>query len=670
MWNTKPLIHFLLTALLLIFYSCGQLGEETGHHNPLDPDNQEIEGNPFALRTEIGDGGIVLTWEIPENIEPDKLHLYRNVNDEGFVLFEIISVSRRKHIDLDVRNGYTYKYYLVAIHDGQESSTSNLAEIKVHLHPFFVIDGDSSDRDTAKFTEFRNVTLTILAFSADRIRLSNDSDFTSSRWEEYVTKRNWTLKKGSGIKTVFLQVAYADKDTSSTISKSIYPYPLIPSLTLLPHDSSVISHRDIALYMPDVIANKVLISNSPDTTGKTWQDYSWVKSHNLSTSDGWKHVYAWFRNDFMEIEQAVDSIGLKTTIEIDTFFLYAYTNSDTLFPRDEIYFYLKPAETILGRDSRGAAFAHVEGWDPIPLIERGGGINYASTFKLPSLWNEVTNARVSFSFTDKVGNELLDIRYHKRITFQIPDDYKDRFPLGNTGSSITMIAVRPGVFQMGSSIYDPDSEDSERPQHEVTIGQGFWMSKYEVFQMQWEAVMGSNPSLFINNTRPVESVSRQDIQYFIDELNIEEGSDVWRLPTEAEWEYVCRAGTTSRFHWGDDSNYRGLYDHAWFRNNSGGAIKIGSTKTVGGKQPNPWGFYDMHGNVAELCEDDYCTDYLNAPDDGSAYIERTRSDIRVVRGGSYHINAEYCRSAARSSVEFYSSSKSIGFRLVKDFIIE
>ena len=157
---------------------------------------------------------------------------------------------------------------------------------------------------------------------------------------------------------------------------------------------------------------------------------------------------------------------------------------------------------------------------------------------------------------------------------------------------IEFVWIEPGTFLMGAA-------DLGFTEHEVTISRGFYLGKYEITQGQWESVMGSNPSYFGGSNRPVEQVSWNDVQEFIGRLNEAAGEEVYRLPTEAEWEYACRAGTTTRWSFGDDEGQLGEY--AWYTGNNSPY----GTKEVGTKRPNPWGLYDMHGNVWEWCQDWY-----------------------------------------------------------------
>ena len=222
------------------------------------------------------------------------------------------------------------------------------------------------------------------------------------------------------------------------------------------------------------------------------------------------------------------------------------------------------------------------------------------------------------------------------------------------------ILIPAGKFTMGSDI--GIGYITEVPSHSVNISRPFYLQKTEVTQGQWKAVMGDNPSEFkeCGEDCPVERVSfsRGDANKFIKKLNDMEGGEAYRLPTEAEWEYAVRAGTTTEFSFGNDEHK--LADYAWFDSNSGS-----KTHPVGTKEPNAWGLYDMHGNVLEVVEDDWHEDYNDAPDDGRAWIDEPRGWYRVIRGGSWFHGAQYCRSADRNVGSLGVRGGSVGFRLAR-----
>jgi formylglycine-generating enzyme required for sulfatase activity len=178
------------------------------------------------------------------------------------------------------------------------------------------------------------------------------------------------------------------------------------------------------------------------------------------------------------------------------------------------------------------------------------------------------------------------------------------------------------------------------------------LGKYEVTQQQWMAVMGDNPSKFKGRSNPVEQVSWDDVQDFIRRLNQKEGTNKYRLPTEAEWEYAARAGTTSTWSFGDDASDTGRY--AWYRDNR--------THPVGQKQPNAWGLHDMHGNAYEWVQDWYDDGYY-ARSPGTDPKGPSTGAFRVLRGGGWGDSARFLRSASRSYNAPDSRPGDLGFRL-------
>ena len=219
------------------------------------------------------------------------------------------------------------------------------------------------------------------------------------------------------------------------------------------------------------------------------------------------------------------------------------------------------------------------------------------------------------------------------------------------GMKFTLIPA--GEFYMGS-----EELDDEKPVHKVKINNPFYLGTYLVTQREWKAIMGDNPSGFKGDDLPVENVSWDNVQEFIKKLSEKEGTDKYRLPSEAEWEYACRAGTIIRYSFGDSESKLGGY--AWYDNNSDE-----KTHPVGQRKPNPWGLYDMHGNVWEWVQDVYHKNYDGAPTDGSAW-ESGDGARRVFRGGSWYYDARLCRSAIRASFGPRHRSSSLGFRLLQE----
>ena len=255
-------------------------------------------------------------------------------------------------------------------------------------------------------------------------------------------------------------------------------------------------------------------------------------------------------------------------------------------------------------------------------------------------------------------------------------------PYTNTGwaqeivhqaTGIDLVFIPAGSFQMGSPKSEQESvtqetkdlpfpvnPSDEGPQREVRITRPFYMARYEVTQREWQAVMGANPSEFKNDDRlPVERVTWDDCQEFLRKT----GGGL-RLPTEAEWEYACRAGTKTTFHTGvaistDEANYKGDLTYC---NGRKGQYRE-TTVAVGALKANAWGLYDMHGNVGEWCQDWYGEEYYGRGENVDPSGPASGSD-RVTRGGCYAIKPQDCRSASRRPVPPTSRGGCLGLRVV------
>jgi formylglycine-generating enzyme required for sulfatase activity len=245
-------------------------------------------------------------------------------------------------------------------------------------------------------------------------------------------------------------------------------------------------------------------------------------------------------------------------------------------------------------------------------------------------------------------------------------------------SGIDFAWVPPGKFMMGQTEAEKrwltkkvEEEGYKRwyvnelPCHEVQITEGFWMSKYEVTQERWLAVMGGkSPALFNEEkvgkgwrNHPVEQVSWNNIQEFLKNLNTKAGKAIYRLPSEAEWEYAARAGAETMFAFGDEVNTLGEY--AWYSKNSDR-----KTHPVGQFEANDWGLYDMHGNVWEWCADVWHENYTGAPTDGSVWEKGGDASYRTLRGGAWDNDPQNVRCAVRNRYVSDDGGYSVGFRVV------
>ena len=240
---------------------------------------------------------------------------------------------------------------------------------------------------------------------------------------------------------------------------------------------------------------------------------------------------------------------------------------------------------------------------------------------------------------------------------QVQEMQKLTLDCGN-GVKMQLVLIPKGKFMMGSASSEAGRLDKEGPRHEVTLTHPFYMGIYEVTQAQYEAVMGVNPSHTRGEQNPVEFVSWNQAVKFCQRLSEKTGKSV-RLPTEAEWEYACRAGTTTPWFWGDNARDVGYY--AWYKGNAG---ELNLTHPVGKKHPNPWGLYDMIGNVWELCSDGDSIGY-NINDTVDPTGNKDNPGIKVPRGGSMNFGPEReCRAAFRWAAGVDVTLYETGFRVV------
>ena len=271
----------------------------------------------------------------------------------------------------------------------------------------------------------------------------------------------------------------------------------------------------------------------------------------------------------------------------------------------------------------------------------GYALEYASTFSAEptnawrSLMNQtnwvLTNSPQFFTDTSAAGAAQ---RFYRVGPYPIPPPP-------------SLVWINPGTFLMGSPTNEAARSPNQSPETQVTLTHGFWIGQYKVKQIEYQSMVNINPSWFIGDPDlPVESLTWYDATNYCAQLTEHErlagrlpAGYAYRLPTEAEWEYAARAGTTTRFSYGDDPGYTNLTNYAWYSANSGNR-----SHPVGQKQPNPWGLYDMYGNVEEWCMDWY-GDYPG----GTVTDPKGPASgwARVIRGGAYGIGGESCQSASR-----------------------
>jgi formylglycine-generating enzyme required for sulfatase activity len=232
------------------------------------------------------------------------------------------------------------------------------------------------------------------------------------------------------------------------------------------------------------------------------------------------------------------------------------------------------------------------------------------------------------------------------------------------GVKLEMVLIPAGEFMMGCPSSDQDAVDAEKPQHRVRITRPFYLGKYPVTQEQWDAVMGGQATTgddhhFKGLKNPVDTVSWQNCQEFLEQLNRRPGNpgEKFQLPTEAQWEYACRAGSSTKYCYGDEESRLGEY--AWYDDNS-----EHKTHPVGEKKPNAWGLYDVHGNIWQWCEDRFGGGYYAKSPVDDPPGPAAGSD-RALRGGAWGSYARSCRSSSRLALTPMYRDENLGFRVAR-----
>ena len=280
--------------------------------------------------------------------------------------------------------------------------------------------------------------------------------------------------------------------------------------------------------------------------------------------------------------------------------------------------------------------------------------SFLATFE--ALGKETTHAlKIESDLETHLFVNILAGKVEDRTVRTVPLADVEGKPITIPGILLELLPVPAGEFQMGSPASEEGRDDDET-QHKITLSKPFWMGKYEVTRTQWQAVMGSNPSYFTGDKLPVESVSWEDAMGFCKRVQAKEAAAgrlpsgyAYTLPTEAQWEYTCRAGTTGPYAGAS------LDTMGWYSDNSGN-----KTHDVGLKDANPWGFHDIHGNVWEWCydwSDVYPTGSITDP------VGPSNGSDRVFRGGSWNDYARVCRSAFRFRSNPDVRDRYLGFRL-------
>jgi len=319
---------------------------------------------------------------------------------------------------------------------------------------------------------------------------------------------------------------------------------------------------------------------------------------------------------------------------------------------------------------------------PVPTTPSSPSPGTSAPATAPSTASSTTPSTVAATALQSFAFEVVSVDAQGKETKRQQSKAQSFKEDLGSGNKLEMVSIPGGTFQMGSPASEKDRFDAEGPQHPVTV-ESFLMGKYAVTQAQWQTVAGlpqvkqkldANPSKFKGDSRPVEQVSWSDAVEFCERLSRKIGRK-YRLPSEAEWEYTCRAGTTTPFYFGatittDLANYRGTdweyqgKTYPGFYGQGPRGVYREQTTDVGTFPPNVFGLYDMHGNIWEWCLDHWHENYQSAPSDGSAWITGGNDKYRLLRGGSWGSLPWNCRSANRYRIEPDFRDVNFGFRVV------
>ena len=361
-----------------------------------------------------------------------------------------------------------------------------------------------------------------------------------------------------------------------------------------------------------------------------------VPSENLRSSD------EKLRSELEKIVTAEDELTA----------LVKESKADGVLDPDEVAAMWQAAHSYLGLNPRHAKIAAMQ--QQLEARIQKAPANYAAFGELAGFW-PAQPAAVLSQLPAAVLSQLpaaVLTQLPAAVLTQLPAAVLTpiirNLPLSSNTLGMVFKPIIGGTFTMGEG----------GNAHKVTLTKPFEIGVYEVTQKQYEQVMGTNLSAYKGAQNPVDTVSWHEAVEFCRKLSAlpaeQAAGRVYRLPTEAEWEYACRGGTTTLYSFGDDESQLGQY--AWYDKNSGN-----TTHAVGGKKPNPWGLYDMHGQVWEWCEDWY-GEY--APSASEDPMGASSGSSRVLRGGSWVFNADFCRSAFRGSNAPSNRGYYVGFRVV------
>ena len=573
----------VLFLALLLAITCDKKPSEPEYDNPFDLQNRQTGGDPFLLTAHIANGGITLNWTVPVVTGLNGYKIYRSETEQGgYILIQAVDKTKNSYVDMDIENGHSYWYKISAVNNkGMETAYTNTAAVNIITDPMIVINGGD------EFTPGRTVNLTILANTASQMILSNNSDFSGSIWESFVTSKEWIIPTGVGEKVVYLKIKYTNGNESTVISDTINPQPMNPGVIIV---GNVIytTTRNVQVTLNAIGYNlSMRISEDSTFTGIDWQLYSGSYNYLLSLGDGEKTLYAMIKNDFeIESEKVFDDIILDSTPPVISLFVAPDSGitDETEFQFDPIACSdnLSSAQELLIRFDWQNDGSYDTGWSGLQItrhiFDTGGGnkqvnmqLRDAAGWQVDTTKILFVNSRPIASFTaikdadnDKLyhfdastssdyedgtdlyyrwdfnndGNWEIDFGPDKKVDYEYMSDgnYTVVMETMDKNSAVNRmslgIRISPEPVQMiyvnGGTFTMGDTWgdgfSDEQPTHLVTLN-SFYMSQFEITQALWQQVMDDNPSYFFGPNRPVEQVNWYDAVKFCNKFSQLAGLD-------------------------------------------------------------------------------------------------------------------------------------------------
>jgi formylglycine-generating enzyme required for sulfatase activity len=621
---------------LLFAFSCAdKLGISLHErNNPLDPDGTAYEPDlpptaPRNVRAMAGVGQVTITWDAVTNAASYRVYWTDQPADPIPGVSASLTATVNIYIHTGLVNETEYRYAVTAVNANGQSAASAIvrATPATNAHPPGAPTGVNATAGYGQITiTWANVT-------------------TATSYNLYWSDDGSDPSKASSARIAGVTSPHVH---SGLANGTAHRYVVTAANEFGESGESAVVEETPRLVAPAAPANvAVTVADRRNTI--TWSPVSFATSYNIYWTDNQTNPTKASPKRILDATSPHSHTGLTNGVE----YRYVVTAQNAAGEGVES---LVVRGTPLSAPTNVVAVAgagqNTVTWNPAPGA-LGYRIYWLNTGANPTkaTGNRILGAASPYDHTGLAGGT--EYRYVVTATNIGGESAESAVAtatpmIGTNIAGISFVWVPAGSFEMGSTNGDPDEE----PVHAVQITRGFWMGQYEITQAQYSNTVGTNPSTFSGANRPVEYVRWYGASNFCDLLSAQTGMTV-RLPTEAEWEYACRAGTTTVYHTGDTIS-------------SGDAninTAIGSTTDVGNYAPNAFGLYDMHGNVFEWCNDWYASGYyaVSPPSDPPGAASGT---FRISRGGCWKYPASICRTARRQDYTPNSFGDDIGFRVV------